>query len=282
MRTCWEAGKQNWTPGFETAFQQYTQYSITPWLPALTGRVVGSVEETERFLWDVRKTQAHLLAENFYGHFSKLCHDRGLEFYAEPYGDGNFDSLEVSKHLDITMSEFWTRYIYGSDVISKQAASAAHVYGKKIVAAESYTAMPATSKWTDYPYSLKAEGDYFYTLGVNRLTFHVFVHQPYMTGKPGMTMGPFGMHIDRNNTWTEQAHAWTKVLQRTQYVLQQGLAVADICYFKGDNPESGIPDIYNQLPAGYAGDVCQSTAPMVYRQPAQTRPEKKFFGLAYV
>lgn len=251
----WEAGKQNWTKDFPQEFKKIMKYEISPWVLALTGRIIGSVDDTERFLWDVRKTHADLLAENFYGHFQQLCKERGLEFYAEPYGDGTFDSLQVAQHLDITMSEFWTRYIYGSDVTSKQAASAAHVYGKKIVAAEAFTAMPATSKWTDYPYSLKAEGDYFFTLGVNRLVFHTFVHQPYTTAKPGMTMGPFGMHMDRNNSWAEEAYGWTSYLKRAQYLLQQGITVADVCYLKGDNPVSGVPDIYQFMPAGNAGDV---------------------------
>lgn len=251
----YEAGKQNWTINFDKVFKQQKGYDLIKWLPALTGRIIGSVQETEKVLWDVRRVQADLLSENFYGHYKSLCHQRGLEFYAEPYGDGNMDSLQIGQHLDITMSEFWTRYIYGSDMYSKQAVSAAHIYGKKIVAAEAYTAMPATSKWTDYPFSLKAEGDYFFSLGVNRLVFHTFVHQPYMTGKPGMTMGPFGMHIDRNNTWTEQAYGWTNYLQRSQYLLQQGLTVADVCYFKGNEPQSGVPDIYKILPMGYHADV---------------------------
>jgi hypothetical protein len=251
----WEAGKQNWTAAFPDLFKEKRNYSLNKFIPALTGRIVGSTDQTERFLWDFRKTHADLLSENFYGHYHALCRERGLEFYAEPYGDGTFDSLQVAEHLDITMSEFWTRYIYGSDVTSKQAASAAHVYGKKIVAAEAFTAMPATSKWTDYPYSLKAEGDYFFSLGVNRLVFHTFVHQPFFSAKPGMTMGPFGAHFDRNNTWTEQAYGWTGYLQRAQFLLQQGLFVADVCYFKGDEPSSGVPDIYQFLPTGYAGDV---------------------------
>ena len=140
---------------------------------------------------------------------------------------------------------------------SKQAASIGHVYGKKVVAAEAFTGMPLTSKWTEYPYSLKAEGDFFYTLGINRLVLHVFVHQPYTTGFPGMTMGPFGTHFDRNNTWTEQAYGWINHVRRAQYLLQQGLSVVDVCYFKGDEAVSGIPDLYanGYLPAGYRGDV---------------------------
>ncbi len=251
----WEAGKQNWTIHFPQEFETRRKYKLTPWLLAMTGRIVGSVDETERFLWDARKTQAELLSANYYGHWQEWCHQQGLQYHAEPYGDGNLDSLEIGQHLDVPMAEFWTRYIYGRDTYSKQAVSQGHVYGKSVVAAEAFTGMPATSKWTDYPYSLKAEGDWFYTLGINRLVFHTFVHQPYTTGFPGITMGPFGTHFDRNNTWTEQASGWTDYLRRAQYLLQQGLSVADVCYFKGDEPESGVPDIYPLMPEGIVGDV---------------------------
>ena len=148
--------------------------------------------------------------------------------------------------------------------------------------------MPSTSKWTDYPYSLKAEGDWFYTLGVNRFVFHTFVHQPYTTGFPGMTMGPFSTHFDRNNTWTEQAYGWGNYLRRSQYLLQQGLTVADICYFKGDEPESGVPDIYPIMPAGIKGDVAGRDALFIGLTGtdadfilglAQSRKNRSFIGI---
>jgi hypothetical protein len=255
MADSWEAGKQNWTLHFPEEFKQRRAYDIIQWMPALTGRIVGNVDDTERFLWDFRKTHADLLSENFYGHFQQCCHQCGLQFMAEPYGDGTFDSLQSAQYLDVPMAEFWSRYIYGTDTTSKQAASSAHVHGNKVAAAEAFTGMPANSHWADYPYSLKAEGDYFFTLGINRLVLHTFVHQPYQTAKPGMTMGPFGTHFDRNNTWTEQAHGWINYITRTQYLLQQGLFVADACYFKGDVPESGVPDTYQFMPAGFVCDV---------------------------
>jgi hypothetical protein len=251
----WEAGKQNWSVQLPEEFSKRRGYEIGAWLLTLTGRIIGSIDESERFLWDMNKTQAEVLSENYFGHMQKICHQHKLQYHAEPYGDGNLDSLQAGQYLDVPMSEFWTRYIYGSEMTSKQAVSIGRVYGKKVVAAEAFTGMPLTSKWTEYPYSLKAEGDFFYTLGINRLVLHVIVHQPYTTGFPGMTMGPFGTHFDRNNTWTEQAFGWINHIRRSQYLLQQGLSVVDVCYFKGDEASSGIPDIYSILPDGYCGDV---------------------------
>lgn len=251
----WEAGKQNWTASLKEEFQKRRNYAVGPWLLAVTGRILKSEEATNRFLWDMNKTQTELLSNNYYGEMQKICRDNDLQYHAEPYGDGNLDSLEAGRFLDVPMSEFWIRYIYGGDMTSKQAASIAHVYGKRIAGAEAFTGMPLTSKWTGHPYAFKAEGDYFFTLGINRLILHVFVHQPFTTGFPGMTMGPFGTHFDRNNTWSDLIYGWTDHLRRSQYLLQQGLTQADVCFFKGDDPGSGIPDIYQFLPEGNKGDV---------------------------
>lgn len=254
----YEIGKQNWTSQFPSEFKKRRGYDITSWLPALTGRMVQSINDTEKFLWDVRRTHADLVADNYYGQFNKRCKEAGLQFYAQPYGDGVFDSLQVGQHMDVPIAEFWTRYVPGTLNICKEAVSIAHGYGKKIVSAEAFTGMPSTSRWTEYPYALKSQGDHVYFQGINRFVFHVFVHQPYTTGLPGLTMGPYGTHFDRNLTWSKQAKEWVTYLTRAQYLLQQGLYVADICYFKGEDPATVIPDVNYvdpPTPRNLAGDV---------------------------
>ncbi|MGA2060225.1 MAG: glycosyl hydrolase [Thermoguttaceae bacterium] len=249
----WEAGKQNWTKNFPEEFKNRSKYDIQSYLPAMTGRIVGSVEKSNQFLFDVRRVQADLLAENYYRRFHELCKNNGMLFTAEPYGDAIFESLQITEELDIPMAEFWAHR--PGDVRAFLAPSAAHTFGKPIAAAEAFTGAPENTRWTETPYNLKTEGDWVFTAGINRLVFHTTVHQPYTTGLPGMTMGPFGTHFDRNSTWNRQASAWISYIKRTQYLLQQGLFVADICYFKGENPSSGVPNVSTMLPAGYAADV---------------------------
>ena len=254
----WEIGKQNWSLNFAAEFKEKRNYDITPWLPALTGRIVKSTEHTEKFLWDIRKTHADLVADNYYGQFRIRCKEYKLALFAQPNGDGVFDSLQVGQQPASSLAEFWTRYVPGTLNVCKQAVSIAHGYGKRIVAAEAFTGMPSTSRWTEYPYALKNQGDHIYSLGINRFVFHVFVHQPYTSGLPGMTMGPYGTHFDRNSTWIEQSKGWINYITRTQFLLQQGLPVCDICYFKGEDPASGIPDINYvdpPTPRNLAGDV---------------------------
>ena len=254
----WEAGKQNWTIRFPEEFRSRRQYDLVPYLPAMTGRIVGSAAESEKFLFDVRRTHAELLAVNYYGHFQTRCRERGLRLAAEPYGDGTFESLQVAEHLDLTAGEFWVRYTYGAKSYVDLAASASHALGQKIAGAEAFTGAPLTSRWTEYPYALKAEGDWMYSLGVNRLIFHTFVHQPHPTAGPGMTMGPFGTHFDRNSTWIEKQSGWTRYLSRVQAILQEGGPVTDVCWLKSEEPTSGVPDVRSGMlavPAGFAADV---------------------------
>jgi hypothetical protein len=242
--TCdsWEAGRQTWSFDLLKAFSRRRGYDLTPYLLVMTGRIVGDVARTEKVLFDLRTTLADLIAENHYGRLREHLHRRGLRLDAEPYGDGGFDSLETAKQVDGAASEFWVRNVYGSDGYRRFAASVAHVSGRKVAAAEAFTGMPLVSRWTEAPHALKIVGDRMFAQGVNRYLLHVFVHQPHPTAVPGMTMGPFGTHFDRNSGWAHEARAWTDYVARSCQLLQQGRAVADVAWFKGAEPMSAAPD----------------------------------------
>lgn len=250
----YEASCQNWTPRFREEFKKRRAYDLFDFLPVLGGRVVESPEVTERFLWDMRRTIADLFAENYYGHMAALAHRNGMHFSVEPYGDGPFEDLAAGATGDIVMAEFWAG-MQQPHHSCKLAASVAHTNGLKIIGAESFTASYATGKWQNHPYLLKATGDRAYCMGINRFIMHRFAHQPWLNVYPGMTMGPWGCHFDRTNTWWEQGSAWLKYLARCQYLLQQGLFVADVCVFTGeDAPSSLDPSV--KMPPGHDFDGC--------------------------
>jgi hypothetical protein len=253
----YEVGGQNWSANFRDEFQRRRGYDPTPFLPAFTGRVVDSPEVTERFLWDVRRTIADLFAENYYGHFTELCHRNGLISSIEPY-TGPYESLQCGRPDDIVMGEFWSGSDGGPSV--KLAASVAHIYGKQIVGAESFTAAPGaqTGRWLDYPYSLKALGDLEYCTGLNRFVFHRYAMQPWTNRWPGMTMGPWGFHFDRTETWWNQGKAWIDYASRSQFLLQQGTYVADVAYFNGESAPSEMREGNPPLPPGYQFDAINS------------------------
>ncbi|HKJ68259.1 MAG TPA: glycosyl hydrolase, partial [bacterium] len=233
----YETDDQNWTQQFAEEFNRRRGYDILAYLPCVTGRVVGSIEVSERFLWDFRRTIADMFAENYYGRFAQLCEQNGLKLYVEPYGrSGFFDDFANASQADIPMGEFWVnRYDAWHWWSSKLASSAAHAYGRKYVGSETFTAGGNNAAWINHPYSLKTLGDYFYCQGINRFIFHEYAHQPWPDFKPGMTMGPHGFQMNRGNTWWNQSADWLTYLARSQYMLQEGRFVADICYYFGEN-----------------------------------------------
>lgn len=237
----YEVGMQNWTAGFEKIFRDKNGYNITHYMPAFTGRVVGSADKTNRFLWDLRRTQGTLMADNYYGKFTELCHKNDMIAYIQPYDRGPMEEMQIGARIDINVGEFWNNLssIFQNNWTMRRtvklSAAIAHTNAQKVVAAESFTAEPESGKWQEHPFALKAQGDRMFTQGLNRMVFHRFAHQPHPTAKPGMTMGPWGSHFDRTNTWWEQGAAWMTYLSRCQYLLQYGTFVADIAYFTGED-----------------------------------------------
>jgi hypothetical protein len=235
----WEAGMQNWTDEMISEFQRRRGYDPTTYLPILAGRVVGSADISDRFLWDFRRTLADMFAEDFYGTMDSELHKRGMEAYSEASGvalEIPEDTLLNKSKIDIPMAEFWVHALHPESmyyVDVRGAASAAHVYGKPIVATESFTGGGYES-----PYTLKKIADYWFAQGVNRLVFHTSAHQPLDT-KPGNTM--VGTHINRNITWAEQARPFMTYIARVSYMLQQGGPVVDIAYLLPEGAPSTMP-----------------------------------------
>lgn len=251
----YEAGMQNWTADFPAEFRRRTGYDITGYLPALVGRIVGDAGVAERFLYDFRRVQADLMAENYYGRMQRLVHDRGLRFYAEGYGSGNFDELRVAGLPDVPVTEFWTRTPWTPNRVVKMVTSAAHVYGKPVVGAEAFTGEFKTSRWLEYPYALKILGDDMSAAGVNQFIFHRYAHQPHPDAAPGLSLGPYGFGFERTNTWFGQARPWLDYLARTHFLLRQGTYAADVLYFTGERSPDPSSMTQPVLPPGYTYDL---------------------------
>jgi hypothetical protein len=266
----WEAGSQNWTDNMLAQFKKLRGYDPAPWLPVLTGRVVESAAESDRFLWDFRKTIADLIANEHYGQLEQTLHARGMGHYGESHESGRAfvaDGMEVKKFNEIPMSAMWTQspgvnniqYSYNAD--DRESAAVAHIYGQNIAAAESMTAAAAPWGWS--PATLKPTADQELLNGINRFVIHESAHQPIAVGKaPGLTLGPFGQWFNRNETWAEQAAPWIDYIARSSYMLQQGRFAADIVYFYGE--DSNLTAIFQHsapnIPTGYGFDYINADA----------------------
>ncbi|MGO8732151.1 MAG: glycosyl hydrolase [Terriglobia bacterium] len=259
----YETGMQNWTREFPPEFSKRRGYDLRKYLPAMTGRVVESSEVSERFLWDIRRTCADLMADHYYGRFAERCRQHKVKAYAEPYSGGPFEELQCGARLDVPMGEFWVGQ--GNNNYSvKLAGSIGHVFGQPVVGCESFTGDQTFAKWQNYPYQMKGQGDLMYTQGLNQYIFHRNAMQPHPTALPGMTMGPWGWECDRTNTIHDGLSGWLEYAARSQNMLRQGTLVADLIYYVGVDVPVDTPVYPEQLkptpPEGYYYDVANEEA----------------------
>ena len=254
----WECGMQNWTSRMREEFQKRRGYDLLPFLPVVSGRVVQSLDVSERFLWDLRRTVSELVVENYAGHMQELAHRHGLRLSIEPYV-APCNDLVYAGRADEPMCEFWMNdFMFPS---CKGVSSTSHVYGKRITGAESWTSGD-TERWLIHPGNMKALCDRAFAVGVNRFVFHRYAMQPWLNYKPGMTMGPWGLHYERTQTWWAYARPWHQYVARCQFLLRQGLFAADICALQSEDSPQDFPKPFwrDRYGVGYDYDFCPPEA----------------------
>lgn len=215
----YEAGDQNWTPGFRDYFQQVCGYDPLPRIALMEADPENSRNAAFQEDWKVL-IERRFLQEGWQVARDKV-HEKGLLLFWEPYW-GPFSITESVFVPDVPMGEFWTG---GNGYISAAIVDKAKEYGKNIVGAEAFTGRPEVSHFTEDPEFLKHSADGAFVSGVNRLFLHHWVHQPFDDRyQPGMGMGWWGTHFSRHQTWFEPGKAFFTYLSRCQMLLQQGEA----------------------------------------------------------
>jgi hypothetical protein len=261
----WECAYQNWTAAFPAEFEKRRGYSLIPFLPLLSGEIMGTPAESEAVLFDFRKTIAELIEQNYYEHFSELCHKGKLELHAEVmYGNSNYpplDILKTTRCVDLPMYEFWAKnntdsfaeYTPEAGPELNMPAAAALGYEKPVMGSEAYTGM---AHYSESPNDLKPFGDRAFSSGINQMILHSYVHQP-TDRKAGMTLGQFAAHFNRNNLYWEKISPWLTFQARIQYLLQNGAAAPDVLYYLGDQlPQYFTLNGSTTLPFGYQVTSC--------------------------
>jgi len=265
-----EVGSSNWTPALLDQFKTLRGYDARPWLPALTGAIIGTRAETDAFLYDYRRTLADLMASAHYGTIADVAHAHGMTLYGEALESSRVtlgDDMAMRSHADVPMAAMWTyRPEFGPTAVAiadmKGAASVSHIYGQNLVAAESLTS--AFAPWAFAPSDLRPMIDLEFASGVNRPVIHTSVHQPLGDDKkPGLSLMIFGQYFNRNDTWAGMARPWVDYIARNAYMLQQGRNYADVAYFYGE--EAPLVTLYHNntptdAPKRYAYDFVNADA----------------------
>lgn len=248
----YEAGSQNWGSDVPEAFQARHGYSIIPWLPVFTGRIVGSPLETDRFLWDLRFTFCRLFADSYYGEMRRLCHEHGMKLVVEPAGAPLSSSLENGCSVDEPCTEYWTTPGSDRSPTGSGAASIAHTSDQDgIVDAESFTSNPMDDAWQQHPRSLKRFADLALAGGINRMIYHASAHQAVQGAQ--ITYGQWGINMNRSNTWFPLSRPFHDYIARCCALLQAGKSVSDILVLQ----EEAMPrPAYDFQAVGYKKDFC--------------------------
>ncbi len=248
----YETGGQNWTDGLIEKFTEQYGYSPLPYLPVLQGIPVGNNEESDRFLWDLRRLVADLIAYEYVGGLKEISNRHGLTTWLENYGHWGFPSefLLYGGQSDEIAGEYWSEGTLG-DIENRAASSCGHIYGKNKIWSESCTA--AGNPFGRYPNVMKQRVDRFFTEGINASLLHLFIHQMETPEEPGIAAW-FGNEFNRKNTWFEQLDLFTDYLRRCNYMLQQGRYIADVAYFIGEDAPKMTGECNPPLPEGYSFD----------------------------
>ncbi len=263
-----EVGASNWTPKLVEQFERLRGYDPTPWLPTLTGIVVGSGEQSDAFLYDYRRTLAELIASEHYGVIAQVTAEQDLTYYSEAVESIRTvlgDDMAMRAPADVPMAAMWT---YGPDgpdetylLDMRGAASVAHIYGQNIAATESLTSV--LQPYAHSPALLRPVMDLIFASGINRPVIHASVHQPADDKFPGLALLIFGQYFNRHETWAEMAKPWVDYMARSSFLLQQGRDFADVAYFYGEEApltaqfRGGLPD---DAPTRYGFDFINADA----------------------
>ena len=239
----WECGVQTWTWKMEEEFRRLNGYELRPWLPAVFGYVLKSEAETEKFLLDWRRTLSRLVEDNYYGTMARLAHDNGMTIQFETaFGDVlPGDIMRFWKYADEPMCEFWSPFdnekgfVYSHNFKPvRPCVSAAHIYGKRRVSAESFTSFALT--FDENLQTLKEDANRHFARGLTHLVFQTYTHNPVVGGRPPSSS--FGAKIGtpflRLQTWWPYMPGFTRYLADCGRELERGLPVVDILWYLGD------------------------------------------------
>lgn len=250
----WECGGMNWSTGFSSDFKKLRGYDLIRYLPVVAGKIVENRGVSNAFLADLRKTIAACVSANHYRVFAERAAKYNIGIQPESAGPhaAPVDGITNYSHSDIVMSEFWIpcphRPNPGNRFFVKQAASAAHIYGKRIVGAESFTSLKKPH-WSDILWKdQKPAMDHEYCAGLNMIFVHTFTNSPKEMGIPGQEYFA-GTHLNPQVTWWGYSDAFLDYMGRIQFLSQKGKFVADALYYYGDHVPN-IATLKESDPAG--------------------------------
>jgi len=260
----WEQAMQNWSSVLPQEFRDRRGYDLTPYFPVLCGGFpVETIDQSFRFLSDFRCTIADCIAENYFGHYRKLCEEDGIEYVGCNTGAQQFmaDCINYARRAKYPLGEYWVRRGQNISIRPdiKMAASAVHLYnpvGEQSVWGEGFTGPGSVDI---NPELIQYANNLAFVRGMTKAVFWT-PHNPRSDLKPGMVWGPwFATEFSPTSPWWKYMDEITSPMQRTQHLLETGSHVADFVIYLGAQVPNYIgwrDTLSFGIPYGYSYDGC--------------------------
>jgi hypothetical protein len=208
-------------------FRSHRGYDLLGELPALAGR--GDSDHVARVQSDYRQTLSEMLREHFVEKLTSWSHERGALMREQAHGSpGNL--LDLYAAADIPETEIFG--VLGSPdadpMINKFASSAAHVAGKRLASAESFTWLG--EHFTGTLGDMKTAADKMFLAGINHLVYHGTAYSPSSAAWPGWQFYA-SMEINPRNAIWHDLPAFNRYVARVQSAMQEGVADADVLVY---------------------------------------------------
>lgn len=245
MVDSYEAELSNWTPKIREEFRKRMGYDMYMWLPAVTGLIIGSTDQTEKFLWDLRTVLGELFTEAV-SSIPEIISEYGFKgAYMEGHENCRAfvaDGIAMKKGATFPMAAGWMQggnwdRVREARADIRESAAVANIYGRELVCSESFT-INGNHKGSGYGYcpaNIVGQANEMLAAGVNRVIIHESAHQPLDDKRPGLGLGPYGQWFNRHETWGYKAGPWLDYLARNCALLQKGRTVNEILYFYGED-----------------------------------------------
>lgn len=263
-----------WSDHFLEEFRQRRGYDLTPYLPILKVpgfgvpynataarlplyNIKGLGDRVRRDYW---QTVSDVMIENFYSPFIQWAAANNLQSRVQAHGSPT-DLLRVYGASSIPETE--DLLDNGRYDFLKMASSGADLYGRKIVASESFVWHGKAYQTT--PEKIKRYADELLTAGINEIIYHGFPYKymdrPYPGWHPFALGGAFSSDMNQTNPFWPFLPQLNQYITRLQYISQTGTTVAPVALFRSTlaydaiSPSPPEPKIDTQLmDAGYNFD----------------------------
>src|SRR6185437_7784680 len=177
-------------------------------------------------------TVSDVMIENFYSPFDQWAAAHNMLSRVQAHGSPT-DLLRVYGAADIPETE--DLLDQGRYDFLKMSSSAADLYGRKIVASESFVWYGKAYQTT--PEKIKRFADELLTAGINEIIYHGFPYKymdrPFPGWHPFATEGAFSSDVNETNPFWRYLPQLNEYITRVQYISQAGTTVVPIALYRG-------------------------------------------------